>query len=158
MLANSSLTGNSFHAPLPPPPAHPRLSRARPPGVRPRDGRRDGALRVRRGGRGDVGGILRRWVVNEHTPTPWYFQTEIEVDGVSGARRKRHHIYCKTGTFGHPAECLDRDDAEFIVLACNAYDNLIAEVAHWKGRYEDERRDHEATIEHCERHHDEWGF
>lgn len=30
-------------------------------------------------------------------------------------------------------------------------ERLQKEVAHWKGLYEDEKRDHEATIKHAER-------
>jgi len=50
--------------------------------------------------------------VSKHTPLPW--ETDAEV------------VYTTVGEKETVADCWEDDDAEFIVLACNSFDDLLA--------------------------------
>lgn len=79
-----------------------------------------------------------------HTPVPWRYQREDEVQP-GRLRTIEFHIYTASGKYGHPATCDNKADAEFIVRACNAHEDLLEAlkeslgfVAAWTGGYQAE--------------------
>ena len=63
--------------------------------------------------------------MSAHAKTPWRFQCEVET--APGQRPQTFYsLYTVSGPYGHPATCDSAADAEFIVRACNAHDDLLA--------------------------------
>lgn len=59
------------------------------------------------------------------TKRPWRYQREITT-GFGEPRRTKFEIYTDGGPYGHPATCDLEEDAELIVRAVNAHQDLVA--------------------------------